>query len=168
MKRNVVFQALAPIVITLVFLMPIRNTLAQTPTQAAMDAKQDAERYNAVPWLIMGGLTVQLPICLSFVGSNKFLSNATWVVPVIAAITLPDVIKVSPPTQRLMGKSADYVSEYVRTYEDLVRHKRRMYGTYGCLTAGCFVGCLVGGVLILDEGLNNAAAVVGEALDPLN
>ena len=135
-------------------------------TQARSDAQRDAENYNATYWTTAGFLvsvvsgSIRTHVCLSTfeVTPPIYYNNPVACFLCLSAIPvafliLPHIKKVSPPTERLMGKSAEYVSVYVETYTEEVKRKRLKYATHGCVAGGILQG-VVGGLLIHSACVN--------------
>ena len=120
-------------------------------TQARSDAQRDTENYNAISWGVTGffvpivnvGLCLLAPEVTSSIYTNTFGYCLGLSAIPVACLTLPHIKKVSPPPERLMGKSAEYVSVYVESYTRRIKHKRLKYATYGC-AAGSVVPCVLG------------------------
>lgn len=165
--KHAFVKCLVTIFVIVLLFAPIVEIVAET--QAITDATGDAKNYNATSWAIGGilatptSLGVSLGVCL--LAPDFFLSvtsnDAGWALCVGA---IPAVVimaartsRVTPPTERLMGKSPEYVSVYVKTYTKLVKRKRQQYAIMGCaagsLVTGVLAGCTIG----------VAGAVVGDA-----
>ena len=126
MFRNV-FKVLSLLLILGVsVLTPIRTVAAQTAigvetyaSQAIIDAEHDAA-VAADPLLWMVGTFIGTSVvgCL-FCG--------------LPAIGVAYIHQPSPPTARLMGKSAEYVLLYTQTYKEKIRSHQVMDATIGCV-----------------------------------
>lgn len=124
-------------------------------TQARSDAQRDAENYNANPWEAAGflapivsvsfnvGLYLLAPDAMSSIYCSPLGCLGCLSAIPVAVLGYSNTRKVSPPTERLMGKSAEYVSVYVESYTRRIKHKRLKYATYGC-AAGSVVPCVLG------------------------
>lgn len=159
---------LATFCVSLLCFAPITETLAATETKTAtvraaiIDAVQDAKKYNAIPWGIGGTLATPVSVCCNLsivlwapysldVPLLTVYNNKVGCVACLSAIPTITLLmsygkKVSPPAERLMGKPPEYVSLYVKTYEQRVKRKRLKYAMYGC-AGGSILTVLVIGYL---------------------
>ncbi len=80
-----------------------------------MDAKTDID--ESYGWLVGTFLAASACGCLD--GSAVILSS--------------QVMAPSPPIQRLIGKSPEYVMVYTDTYQREMKSKRLLYSGMGCL-----------------------------------
>ena len=124
--------------------------------QAIVDARRDAQNYNAIYWTASGALSI--PASLLLVGTVLGGADVIWLPGVCACWgTLPTVVllsshfvEVSPPTEHFIGKSPEYVSAYVKTYTTRVKRKRQAHviggSAAGCLITGGFLVWLFGGL----------------------
>ena len=158
-SRDLMFRVTAFIITILLFLSRMSVNISQgnaLQAQAIADATNDAENYNAIFWTTYGVLSVpgsvfSVRTVLSGVDviSLPCLGVCLGVLPV-AGVLSSNFVKVSPPTERLMGKSPEYVSVYVKTYMMRVKRKRQKHviggATVGCLVTGGVVVWLVGGL----------------------
>ena len=111
--------------------------------QAVADATRDASTYNAIYWRTSGALSI--PASALLVGTVLGRADVIWLPGVCVCWgTLPTVVllsshfvEVSPPTERLIGKSPEYVSAYVKTYTMRIKRKRREQ-----VVGGSIIGCL--------------------------
>ena len=143
----------------LLFLGTISISIAEEDAghaHAVADATRDAKNDNALYWTASGALSI--PASLLLVGT--VLSGADVIsVPCVCVClgTLPTGVvlssyfaRVSPPTERLMGKSPEYVSVYVKTYTTRVKRKRLEHviggSVAGFLATGGFLVWLYGGL----------------------
>ena len=124
MRNSQIFQTYALLMIFLTFAMPFITTAEQhTIENPIADAKRD---INKKRWFIAG----MFPICLVSVVVLASTSQSTssdydevsrlYSVPVYSALIgliTGAVFPVSPPAERLIGKSAEYVSGYTKTYQ---------------------------------------------------
>ena len=83
--------------------------------QAIVDAKNDITE----PFGWLAGSFLASVGCLCIGGSLVILASQ---------VTTP-----SPPAQRFLGKSTEYVTFYTNTYQSEVRRKRLIYTSAGCL-----------------------------------
>ena len=137
----------------LLFLGTISISIAEentTQAQATADATSDTKNYNAIYWTTSGVLST--PASVLLVSTILGRADVIWLPGVCACLgTLPTAVvlsshfvRVSPPTERLMGKSPEYVSAYVKTYTMRVKRKRQKH-----VIGGAAVGCLVTGGLAI-------------------
>ena len=116
--------------------------------QAVADATRDAQNYNAIYWTTSGALSI--PASVLLVSTVLGGADVIWLPGVcICWGTLPTAVllsshfvEVSPPTERLIGKSPEYVSAYMKTYTTRVKRKRQAHvitgSAAGCLATGGF------------------------------
>ena len=153
------FHVITFLITVLLFLGTLPVSIADQhfgQTQAMVDATSDAKIYNATAWSTCGVLAAPTSACLflgtciinpdigvSIIAGRIPLAVCLSILP--AAVTLsPAYVKISPPTERLIGKPPEYVSAYVETYTRLVKHKRQKYAITGTV-----VGCLVTGGAVI-------------------
>ena len=118
MKKGVIFQLLAVLMVALSVNMPLRCFAQQN--SVALDAKTDAEYdaeddVNTALWLAAGGVLGTAGSCL--LGSIA-IGGAYMYQPV-------------PPAERLLGKSAAYVSFYTDAYKAHIRRLQLVAATKG-------------------------------------
>ena len=140
------FRVLAFFIIILLFLGTISISIAEEnagQVQAIADATSDVENYNALPWAAYGVLSIPGSIFLvrtmlsgADVISLPCLGICLGTLPT-AVVLSSNFVRVSPPTERLIGKSPEYVSVYVKTYKTQVKRKR-LKNTIGGSVVGCF------------------------------
>lgn len=100
-------------VMTLLFITMSCLTLAQQLTdaeQAIIDAKRDASQPNQFVWSMIAGC-------------------------IFSYVSLPFAyfLKPSIPVDKIMGKSPEYIEQYIITYRKHVRGMRVGGATLGCL-----------------------------------
>ena len=120
------FKLLALVMTLLIFSMPC-ITLAEQSSDAAravVDAKTDAK--EPLLWGIGSFLAASGCGCLG--GGVTVLAS--------------QVITPSPPANRFIGKSAEYISFYTNTYQDEIKRKRLIYTSAGCL-GGTVVAAII-------------------------
>ncbi len=127
-----------------------------TQAKAIADATSDAKNYNAIFWTSSGVLSI--PASLLLVGTMLSGTDVIsvpcvcvcWATLPTAVVLSSHFVRVSPPTERLMGKSPEYVSVYVKTYTMRVKRKRQKYviggSVAGFLATGGFLVWLFGGL----------------------
>ncbi|MCG9134827.1 hypothetical protein J5I95_24480 [Candidatus Poribacteria bacterium] len=131
MKRGIIFQLLAVLMFTLALNMPLR-CFAQQRNTVALDAKTDAEYdaeddVNTALWLAAGGVLGIAGNCL--LGS--------------LAVGGAYIYQPVPPAERLLGKSAEYVSFYTDAYKARMRRLQLVAATKGA-AGGAAVFFLLG------------------------
>ena len=119
MKRRLPFYILVVLMCVLSLNMPLR-CLAQQQNTVALDAKTDAEfdaedDVNTTLWLVAGGILGTAGSCL--LGSVA-MGGAYVYQPV-------------PRAERLLGKSAAYVSFYTDAYKARIRRLQLIAATKG-------------------------------------
>ncbi len=120
MKRGVFFQLLAVLVVVLSVEMPLRCFAQQDSValKAKADAEYDAEDdVNTALWLSAGGVLGVAGTCL--LGT--------------VAVGGAYVYQPVPPTDRLLGKSAEYVNFYTDAYKARMRRLQLVAATKGAL-----------------------------------
>ena len=120
MKRGVIFQILAVLVVVLSVEVPMRCLAQQDSValQAKADAEYDAEDdVNTTLWLSAGGVLGVAGTCL--LGT--------------VAVGGAYVYQPVPPTDRLLGKSAEYVNFYTDAYKARMRRLQLVAATKGAL-----------------------------------
>ena len=150
MRNSQVFQTYVLLMIFLTFAMPFSTTAEQHAVgDPIADAQRDAERdINKKRWFIAG----MFPVCLvsgvvlastsqstsSDYDEVSFLYSLPMYSALIGLIT-GAVFPVSPPAERFMGKSAEYVSAYTKAYQLKTRWARVKAAGTGSAT-GCCIG----------------------------
>ena len=111
------FRLFSLIMALLILSMPCVTLAQQTSdgAQAVVDAKTDAKE----PFGWLAGSFLMASGCGLLGGGIAVLAS--------------QAMTPSPPTHRLMGKSAEYVSFYTDTYQSEVKRKRLIYTSAGCL-----------------------------------
>ena len=106
-------KRIAPVLIILLFaysVMPAFSTEADISAQAVADARKDAEAdINQTRWLFYG-------CCFGFTGYMVALR-----------------VEAEIPTQRLIGKSPEYVIHYFVEYRRKIKSLRTNYVLKGCV-----------------------------------
>ena len=118
MKRSLLFYTLIILMLGLGLNMPLQCLAQQN--SVALDAKTDAEYdaeddVNTTLWLVAGGILGTAGSCL--LGS--------------VAIGGAYVYQPVPPAERLLGKSAEYVSFYTDAYKARIRRLQLVAATKG-------------------------------------
>lgn len=130
MKRGLLFHTLVVLMLGLSLNISVRCFAQQNTVvlEAKSDAEFDAEEdVNTTLWLAAGGIlgvAGNLPLGAAAIGGAYFYQ------PV-------------PPAERLLGKSADYVSIYTDTYKARSRRLQLEAAAKGAL-GGSAVFCLLG------------------------
>ena len=110
---------------------PTEQSSLAIQSRAITDAENDAAA--SVDRMIWGGGT--------FIGTSLVGCLFCGLPAIIAA----SIYEPSPPAQRLMGKSPEYVMVYQKTYGNAVRSRQARSATLGCL-GGSVVAGIVWGV----------------------
>lgn len=152
------FRVTAFLITILLLLGTMLVSIAEEDTataQAIADATSDAKNYNTISWATYGILSAPASACLfavgcvqapdiisPIIGSRVGIGACLGILPA-AVVLSSNFVRVSPPTERLIGKSPEYVSVYMKTYTARVKHKRQNYAiggsVVGCLAIGGFV-----------------------------
>ena len=120
MKKGVIFQLLAVLIVVLSVNIPLRCFAQQDSValKAKTDAEYDAEDdVNTAVWLSAGGILGVAGTCL--LGA--------------VAIGGAYVYQPVPPVDRLLGKSAEYVNFYTDAYKARMRRLQLVAATKGAL-----------------------------------
>lgn len=120
MKKGVIFQLLAGLMVALSVGMPMRCFAQQNSValKAKADAEYDAEDdVNTAMWLSAGGVLGIAGTCL--LGA--------------VAVGGAYVYQPVPPADRLLGKSAEYVNFYMDAYKARMRRLQLVAATKGAL-----------------------------------
>ena len=134
MKRGLLFRFFIVLMSGLIFSCPWQAIAQQDTifTNAKTAAEYDAEDgVNTAVWLAAGGI-------LGVVGNLPLGA---------VAIGGAYVYQPAPPADRLLGKSAEYVTVYTDTYKAKARNLRLSAAAKGAL-GGASVFCLLGVVKI--------------------
>ncbi len=130
MKRGLLFHILVVLMLGLIFNFPLQaiaqqsTTFADARTAAEYDAEDDV---NTAVWLAAGGIlgiAGNLPLGAIAIGGAY-------------------VYQPAPPADRLLGKSAEYVTIYTDTYQAKARSLRLSAAAKGAL-GGAAVFCILG------------------------
>ncbi|MDE0481366.1 MAG: hypothetical protein OXI67_02185 [Candidatus Poribacteria bacterium] len=117
MKLNsVLFRSISLICILTLFSLTFQQVVQATEhvsdaSQAMLDAQQDAEAADVTAWGWAGGLLGPMGI-------------------LIATIYTP-----TPPINRMIGKSSEYVAIYTATYQQNVKGRQTRQAATGCAGA---------------------------------
>ena len=120
MKRGVIFQFLAVLMVALSVNIPFRCFAQQDSValKAKADAEYDAEDdVNTALWLSAGGVLGIAGTCL--LGA--------------VAVGGAYVYQPVPPAERLLGKSVEYVNFYTDAYKARMRRLQLVAATKGAL-----------------------------------
>ena len=126
------FRGPAFFITILLFLGTISISIAEEDTeQTIADAMSDASTYNAIYWTTSGALSA--PASVLLVSTVLGGADIIWLPGLCvclgalptAVVLSSNFVSVSPPTERLMGKSPEYVSVYVKIYTIRIKRKRR-------------------------------------------
>ena len=151
------FRGPAFFITILLFLGTISISIAEEETEQAMaDAMSDASTYNAIYWMTSGALSA--PASVLLVSTVLGGADIIWLPGLCVCLgTLPtavllssNFVSVSPPTERLIGKSPEYVSAYVKIYTMRIKRKRQEQvvggSIIGCLATVSFIVLRLGGL----------------------
>ena len=150
MKTNLTTRSLLALLMVLLFLSSSLGTLAQQ-ISAEVQAKQDAKSdVNKSAWFTAGCIgcasgwvilvlsdETEDPIRRSLV----CLGMMVPLLPIVYAASASSV----PPTERLLGKSPEYINVYVDSYPKEVKRQRVIFSVVGC-GAGTILGAIILGV----------------------
>ena len=134
MKKGLLFHIFVVLMLGLIFNFPLqaiaqqRTTFTNARTAAEYDAEDDV---NTAVWLAAGGIlgiAGNLPLGAIAIGGAY-------------------VYQPVPPAERLLGKSAEYVTIYTDTYKAKARSLRLSAAAKGAL-GGAAVFCLLGAIKI--------------------
>ena len=134
MKRGLLFRVLVVLMLGLSFNISLQAIAQQSTTfvDAKSAAEYDAEDdVNTAIWLAAGGI-------LGIAGNLPL-----GAVAIVGAYVYQPV----PPAERLLGKSAEYVTVYTDTYKARSRNLRLIAAVKGAL-GGAAVFCMLGMVKI--------------------
>ena len=133
-------KCIAPVLIILLFtysVMPAFSTEDDISAKAVADARKDAEAdINQTQWFLYG-------CCFGITG---------YIVALRAEAEIP--------TQRLIGKSPEYVNHYSVEYRRKIKSLRTNYVSQGCVGGVLAVGCAT--VVILLSGEQIIGALLGD------
>ena len=122
--------------------------------EALAAAEQDASRdVNKLLWFSVGtgGVVIIGPlgayaggvIGRNISGSEVMGALAGLVVGATGSLTLIDNYDSDPPSERLVGKSPEYIDYYTKTYKSKTKSIRKRSAAVGCLFGGCLLGFIV-------------------------
>ena len=114
-------------------------------------AEQDASRdVNKLLWFSaeVGSVFIigSLGVCAGKVmggtvsGGEVMGTLAGLVIGATGPLFLIDNYDPDPPSERLVGKSPEYIDYYTKTYKSKARSIRKQSAMAGCLFAGCLLG----------------------------
>ena len=120
--------------------------------EALVAAEQDASRdVNKLRWFSAGlasaviggpvGAFAGLVIGETIDPFSGILMG--FVVGATAPLFLIDNYDPDPPSERLVGKSPEYIDYYTKTYKNKTKSIRKRSATVGCLFGGCLLGFIV-------------------------
>lgn len=162
MKTNLTFRSLclALLMVMLIFSHPF-VILAQQ-NSAEIQAKQDAKAdlNNKLSWEGVGCAVWSLPVLGYLVGSFGDQSSPDgvlgmsdqqacgWSVGLLASgaatwgtLVLIETYRLTPPPERLIGKTPEYVDVYTDAYKKRIRRLRLKHVSMGCI-AGAVGGSI--------------------------
>ena len=121
--------------------------------EALAAAEQDASRdVNKLLWFSAGfGSVVIIGPLGAYAGDvigravngSVIMGLAGFVVGATSPLILIDNYDPNPPSERLVGKSPEYIDYYTKTYKSKTKSIRKRSATVGCLFGGCLLGFIV-------------------------
>ena len=122
--------------------------------EALAAAEQDASRdVNKLLWFSagLGSAVITGPLGTyagGIIGRNisgdvVMGALAGLVVGATAPLFLIDNYDPGPPSERLIGKSPEYIDHYTKTYKSKAKSIRKRSATVGCLFGGCLLSFIV-------------------------
>ena len=120
--------------------------------EALAAAEQDASRdVNKLLWFSAGvGSVVVIGPLGAYVGNvvggtiDPFSAVLMgFVVGATGPLFLIDNYDPNPPSDRLVGRSPEYIDYYTQTYKNKTKSIRKRSATVGCLFGGCLLGFIV-------------------------
>ena len=148
MKTCSIFHVSVFIMIVLVFSMPFIALAQQYDDSvlARLDAERDAKNdIHESKWFFagcLGGVLFVIAIAISEQDSsiaeliNPFLTTGSLAGS--GFLTGYAILhSASPPSERLLGKSPEYVVSYVNTYVNRVKLRRTLSSAAGCIGGSC-------------------------------
>lgn len=121
--------------------------------EALAAAEQDASRdVNKLLWFSAGAGGVAIIGPLGAYAGNVVIGKiidpfsgvlAGFVVGATGSLFFIDNYDPDPPSERLVGKSPEYVDYYTKTYKSKAKSIRKRSATVGCLFGGCLLGFIV-------------------------
>lgn len=146
MKTCSIFHVSVFIMIALVFSMPFITFAQQYDDSdvAILHAKRDAKNdVNESKWFLagcLGGALVIFAISAAEAAEQNLIAE-----PIISFLPTCSLVgscfptgyaifhSPSPPPERLLGKSPEYVVSYVNTYVNSVKRRRAQWSAAGCI-----------------------------------
>lgn len=121
--------------------------------EALAAAEQDASRdVNKLLWFSAGfGSVVIIGPLGAYAGDvigravngSAIMGLAGFVVGATSPLILIDNYDPNPPSERLVGKSPEYIDYYTKIYKSKTKSIRKRSATVGCLFGGCLLGFIV-------------------------
>ena len=148
-------KKIAVLVVSILFYASVVPIVAETPeiTEARIAAENDVEGFKW-KWFFAGCFTTySSPILvLSATAFNAYFldgsvdvtdNSACWLAAYGAYVLAPTAVAIihspTPPADRLLGKSSEWVNAYTKAYKNTMRRYR---------TGASLTGCLAGGVML--------------------
>ena len=121
------YRAASLVSILMILSLPFQSISQETSdgAQAVIDAKYDAKA--SIAWPIVSFLTATAFGCIG--GSVVLLTS--------------QVVEPSPPTNRFIGKSTEYVILYTDTYHREVKRQRLISTSAGCIGGSALAAFIV-------------------------
>ena len=121
--------------------------------EALAAAEQDASRdVNKLLWfsagvgsvVVIGPLGAYAGIVIGeIIGDPVSATLMGFIVGATGPLFLIDNYDPDPPSDRLVGKSPEYIDYYTKTYKSKTKSIRKRSATMGCLFGGCLLGFIV-------------------------
>ena len=118
--------------------------------EALAAAEQDVSRdVNKLLWFSAGVGSVVIIGPLGAYAGNVVIGGtidpvsgvlAGFVIGATGPLFLIDNYDPDPPSERLVGKSPEYIDYYTKTYKSKAKSIRKRSATVGCLFGGCLFG----------------------------
>ena len=143
----------------LTFSVPLMTEAKVEENAAKRDAEKDAARVNELRWFAAGFFGGAAPFLslwvLPFDEGNYDVTYACWLSLLGTGVLLPTGYAVfdspSPPADRFLGKSSDYVDAYTTAYRRQVKRQRIKLSATGCII-GTFLGCVLAQFAPINNG----------------
>ena len=123
--------------------------------EALAAAEQDASRdVNKLLWfsagvgsvVVVGPLGAYAGILIGeIIGDPVSVTLMGFIVGATGPLFLIDNYDPDPPSDRLVGKSPEYIDYYTKTYKSKTKSIRKRSATVGCLFGGCLLSFIVRG-----------------------
>ncbi len=153
------------LIAVIVFSVPLRVEAKIEDASAKRDAEKDVRSYNEYKWFAGGCLGAAIPLMLLSVwrfadyhghgvyiedyiphpqGQNTLdfsYTNYCWLSSLVAGALMPTLYAIfhspTPPAEKFLGKSPDYINAYIIAYTSKVKRQRIALSTVGCIVGTC-------------------------------